>query len=541
MAPKPDIEALKKAKDGLDVLDDIIRYSKTGFASIDPDDIPRCRWYGLYQQRPNEGHFMLRVKVPNGDLSSTQIRTCAQIAIDFGRDLIDITTRQNYQYHWLTIENVPEIFQRLKSAGLTTSGACGDITRNIVGCPVAGISADEFIDASQLAKQLNEFFTDNKEFSNLPRKYKPSISGCHIHCAQPDINCIGFYGAEWTVGGKLERGYGLKVGGGLSTKPYFGADLGVFLRPDEVLPVMKAVTEIYRDAPQLRADRGRARLKFLLHDPKIGIGAEEFRRQLEEKLGRTLQNGGPYPWPANAETDHLGIAPQKQQGLYYVGIGVRAGRLSGTKLLRIAEIADEFSKSARIRNTNKQNFIILDIPEDRLEALQTRLREHELDYQPTVFKRAVVSCTGIEFCNLAVTETKELARRVSVELEERFPGATKNVRIHFSGCPNNCGQNAIADIGLRGGATKVDGEMVQAFDILLGGATGDSRAFGEVCSKKVHATHIGEAIGNLYAGYLHWCTNGESFQQYVTAHTKEQLDAVARGNPMPEAVAQPGP
>jgi len=536
---KVNIEELKKHKDGLDVIHDIHRYAEHGYSSIDPMDFPLFRWYGLYQQRPNDGYFMQRIKIPNGHLTAEQLRVIAGISQEFGRNLIDITTRQTFQYHWLTINNIPEIYSRFASVGMTTSGACGDITRNVVGCPVAGLDANEILNAQPVVNEVSKFLTNNKDFSNLPRKYKISISGCHLHCAQPDINCVGFYGARKGS----EVGFGLKVGGGLSTNPYFGADMNVFLRPEQVMPVLIAVSEIYRDALVLRENRGRARLKFLMHDPKFGMGGEAFRARIQEKLSFTLEELGAHPEPRDAETDHLGIQRQKQEGLYYVGIGVRAGRLSGDKLMQIADVAAEFSTDQSIRNTAKQNFIITNVPEAKLDALKTRLDGLNLDYKPSVFKRALISCTGIEFCNLAVTETKEVGRRVSRELEERFPDATKNVRVHFSGCPNNCGQNAIADIGLRGGKTKgADGVMVEAFDILLGGATGGSRAFAEVTTRKFPSDKIAWAIGNLYEAYTKWCSNGEIFQQFVRAHTKEQLDAIARGLPIPEAApATPEP
>jgi sulfite reductase beta subunit-like hemoprotein len=535
MAGKLNIEEVKQKKDGLDVLADFSRYAETGFQTIDPEDFVRFRWYGVYQQRPNEGHFMMRLRIPNGDLTAEQTRKCAQLAIDHGRNLIDITTRQTFQYHWLTIQSIPVIFDELAKVGIVSTGACGDIARNFVGCPVAGIDAEEIIDASEPLVAASKRLIRDKEFSNLPRKYKISVSGCRIHCGQPDINCVGVFGAEMKVNGVAERGFGVKVGGGLSTRPYFGEDLGVFISPDEVEEVLVAITKVYRDAPELRQDRTRSRLKFLIHDPKIGIGIDGFKKRFLEAMGRNVREGGPFEIPRNTEhTDHLGIHRQKQHGLWYVGIGIRAGRNTGEDMLRFADLAEEFSGNKRIRLTRKQNLILTDIPDSKLGALKAKLDEYGFDYKPSVFKRALVSCTGIEFCNLAVTETKELARRVSLELEEKFPGAEKTVRIHFSGCPNNCGQNAIADIGLRGGKTKVDGQMVDAFDILVGGTTGANRAFGEVASKKVPATHLTEHIGRLYEHFTKWCHNGETFREYVDAHSLEQIDAVGRGLPVPE-------
>jgi len=538
MADKLNIEEIKKNKDGLDVLPDLLRYAETGFDTIPPEDFALFRWYGLYQQRPNEGHFMLRIKVPNGHVSADQLKVLGNIAKDFGRNLIDITTRQDFQYHWLTIDNIPEIFRRLESVGMTTSGACGDITRNVVGCPVTGITKDEYFDSLPHAHAITEMMVNNKEFSNMPRKYKFSVCSCHQQCAQPEINEVGFYGVR--KGDQV--GYGLMVGGGLSTKPYFGADLGVFVKQDEVLKVAHAISEIYRDAEVLRKNRGQARLKFYLHDPKIGIGGPAFLEMIEQKLGYKLEEGVPNPAPRDAESDHLGVQEQKQPGYYYLGLGIRAGRLTGDELLKIADLVEEFSDTKVGRCTNKQNFILTHIPESKLEKLKEKVEEAGFDYKPSIFKRALVSCTGIEFCNLAVTETKEVGRRVSRELEERFPNASRNIRIHFSGCPNNCGQNAIADIGLRGMKTKgPDGVMIEAYDILVGGGTGNDRAFAEVCVKKYPGHDITTAIGNLYENYCNWADNTErTFRDFVRAHSKEQLEAIAKNLPMPEAVEEVG-
>ncbi len=524
MPPTNAVEELKKAKDGLDVYPDILRYAREGFAAITPEDFTRLRWYGFYQQKPKEeGHFMMRLKLPNGNLGANQLREIGRVANDFGRGLADITTRQNFQFHWLKVEQFPEILRRLGAVGITTLGACGDITRNVVGCPVAGIEQDEFVNGEPIAREIHNYFIGNKKYSNLPRKYKISISGCRLHCAQPDINDVGLYGAEWTVNGRTERGFGLKVGGGLSTKPYFAADLGVFLRPEEVLPVVVAITGIFRDSEILRENRSRARLKFLLHDPKIGIGPEKFRTMVEERIGYRLTDGGPYPIPKHTELDHLGICPQKQPGLWYVGVGVTVGRMNGDLLQRIADTAEEFSTHGSLRTTNKQNFLITNVPESRLEALKARLRELDLDYEPSVFKKGVVSCTGIEFCNLAITETKEFGRRVADELTARFPAAPRMVRIHFSGCPNNCGQAWIGDIGLRGGLTKVDGKSIECYDLLAGGTTGAARAFGETAIKKVPKDKVVDVVANLYEAFLGWSNNGETFHEFVKAHTLEQL------------------
>lgn len=532
------MEEIKKRKDGLDVINDILHYATVGFDQINPDDFELFKWYGLYQQRPKTGHFMLRIKLPNGDIQGQQVREIGRITNEHAQGIVDITTRQNFQLHWLTIDKIPEIFRRLNIVGVTTVGACGDDTRNIVGCPVAGYDAQEFFDASPILKRINTHLTGNREFSNLPRKYKISIAGCRLHCAQPDINDIGLYGVETTLNGKREVGFGLKVGGGLSTAPYLAADLGVFVQQDQAFRVVHCISEIFRDSDVLRQDRKKARLKFLIHDPKVGIGMARFRELLEERLGYKLENGGPYEIPKHTELDHLGIFKQKQEGKYYVGIGVTSGRLTGDDLARIGDIAEEFSTDATVRLTNKQNFIIPNVREEQLEALRAKLDAAQLDYNPSVFKKGVISCTGIEFCNLALTETKIRSGVLATELEKRYPGATKGLRVHFSGCPNNCGQNSIADIGLRGCLTKVEGKMVEAFDILVGGTTGAERSFAEVCSKKVPSEQIVDAVSRLYGAFLDWSKNGETFHQFVKSHEKAQLDVIARGLP-PEAAAVP--
>ncbi|MGB9690618.1 MAG: nitrite/sulfite reductase [Candidatus Sumerlaeaceae bacterium] len=520
------VEHLKRQKDGLDVLEDIIRAAAAGFEKMDREYVDLFRWYGLYQQKPKNGYFMLRVKIPNGDLLANQVREVAAIAQEFGRGLVDITTRQNYQLHWIRIENVPEIFHRLQRVGLHTVGACGDVTRNVVGCPIAGIDGTEICDASPLVKRISTYLTGNKEFSNLPRKYKISIAGCRQRCAQPQINDVGLYGIERKVGNRYEFGFGLMVGGGLSTRPYFAADLNVFLSYDQVFDVVREITTIFRDSDVLREDRGKARLKFLIHDPKIGIGAEGFLRLLENKLGYQLERYTAPPPPADTEDDHLGIHPQKQDGLYYVGVGVTSGRTSADRLLRLADIVDQYSTHATLRNTNKQNFIITHIPKDNIPHVVHDLEALGFSPRPSSFRHYMVACTGTEFCNLAITETKALSIELSRKLEEALPNFHRKLRIHISGCPNNCGQTAIADIGLRGGLTKVEGQPVEVYDIQLGGGTGAQPRFAETIMRKVPASALAPTLVRLCKAFEAWAQNGESFRDFVDAHTPEQLIAI---------------
>lgn len=513
-------ESTKLAKDGLDVIHDLYRCAKLGFDAIKPEDMNLFKWYGVYTQRPQEeGCFMLRLKIPGGQLTATQVKAIVGITNDYGRGFLDVTTRQTYQMHWLRIEDFPDIFARLAAVGMTTSGACGDDTRNVVGCPVAGVDKDEIFDASEFTRVVSDYMTDNREFSNLPRKYKISISGCHLHCPQPDINCTSFVGVRRKSG---QPGFAVMVGGGLSTAPHMAQLLSVFVPPDksQVIEVLRHISTIFRDEGYRDLGRRVARLKFLVAD----WGAERFAHELERRLGRKLEpfSADEYSAPADPETDHYGIHAQKQPGLFYVGISCLGGRISADKLQAIAEIAERYGNGT-IRNTNKQNILILNVPESKLDALCKEMRSRGLEYEASNFRRGCVSCTGIEFCKLAVAETKNRAMWLVEELEKRSPGFSDKIRIHFSGCPNNCGQSWIADIGLRGAVTRVNGQPVEAFDMFVGGQLGKTRAFNKLLKGKIVAHDLPVVIGKLLEFYKANHTPNESFQSFVIRTPKEQV------------------
>src|SRR4030095_3145949 len=382
-------EKMKLEKDGLDVIHDIYRYAKTGFGSITADDFDRMKWYGVYRQKPKDsGYFMMRLKLPGGQLKAAQLRVVQSIVDRFAHGFCDITTRQTFQFHWLKIEEIPTIFSDLASVGITTSGACGDITRNVVGCPVAGIDPEEIIDATPYVFAVSRMLSDNKEFSNLPRKYKISISGCCIHCAQPDINCLGFFGVRRVKDGKTETGFGLKVGGGLRSPRKMSVHIPVFVKPEQVHDVAHAVSCIFRDHGY-RHSRTRARLKFLAAD----WGADRLREEIEKLLGYHLETHTEWQFPRDPETDHIGIHKQKQDDLYWVGICFPGGRVRGAALGKIADLAEKYAAPGKdaIRTTNKQNLLLLNIPEANLEAVKKELDALELDYAPTNFRKGCVS------------------------------------------------------------------------------------------------------------------------------------------------------
>lgn len=519
------IEDIKREKDGLDVWPDMLRYSKTGYASITPDDMSRLRWYGIYEQQPKEGYFMLRVKIPGGDISSAQWRALGEIARDYGRGIADITTRQNVQFHWLTVETIPAIIEKMNSVGLTTVGACGDITRNVAGCPVAGIDPHEVYDARHIIAEVTRYFLGNKEFSDLPRKYKITIAGCCHQCHQPQINDLGLSAVRRPVDGKpgeYEVGFHVFVGGGLSTQPYIAKQIDAFIRPEQSLDVCRVVTEIFRDYGY-RVRRNHARLKFLVQD----WGADKFREVLIEKLGWTpepalRQSDLMNAWDSSqAHTDHIGVHPQKQAGLYWIGAAVLTGRLTAEKMLAATNVADRFCDGV-LRTTNQQNLLFPNVAEEDLEEAKGALKHAGYLWDVSTYRRASVACTGTEFCNLAITETKLRLIDIVQHLEAALP-IDENIRINLNGCPNACGHHYTGDIGLQGCLARVNGVQVEAYDICLGGRLGINAKFTRPISRKVPATKVKFALENLLRNYQAERTDDENFGLFVDRHTDDEL------------------
>jgi len=524
-------EENKKNDDGLNVRQRIIDiYSKAGFDSIDPADLRgRFRWYGLYTQRrpgidggktgslPDEElddrYFMLRVRIDGGRLDSRKLRTIAEISNRYARGTADITDRQNIQLHWVEIENVPTIWEMLEEVGLSTTEACGDTPRVIIGCPLAGVAEDEIIDATPQLAEVAERYIGSPEFSNLPRKFKTSIAGCASQCTVPEINDVAFVGVRNADG---EVGYDLLVGGGLSTNPMFAQRLGAFVRPEQLPEVWWGVTSIFRDYGYRRL-RNRARLKFLVKD----WGTAKFREVLEkEYLGYALPDGPPADAPL-PHRDHVGIHRQKD-GRYYVGFAPRVGRLNGDLLRVIADLAEEYG-SGRVRSTAEQKMVILDVPEERTQALADALAEHDLLVSPSVFRRQMMACTGIEYCKLAIVETKQRGIDLIDELERRLPDFDQPLSININGCPNACARIQVADIGLKGQLVMDDdGEQVEGFQIHLGGQVGAS--FGrKIRGLKTTSAGLADYIERVVRRYDEQRSEGESFAQWVARADEADL------------------
>ncbi len=509
-------------------------YAHRGFDSIDPADLRgRFRWMGLYTQRAqgipgtdtghleeedlDAQHFMLRVRIDGGALSTEQLRVIGEISQTFARDTADVTDRENIQLHWVRIEDVPEIWRRLESVGLQTTEACGDCPRVMLGSPVAGISADEVIDGTPALREIVERYIGDPSFANLPRKYKTAISGQQD--VAHEVNDIAFVGVVHPEHGP---GFDLHVGGGLSTNPKLAVRLGAWVPLDEVAEVWVGVTSVFRDYGYRRL-RTRARLKFLVTD----WGPEKFRQVLEDEyLGRKLVDG-PAPDPIAGTIDHVGIHDQVD-GKKYVGVAPSAGRTSGSTLVGIAKAAED-AGSARVRLTPYQKILVLDVPEDRLESLTTALDHLGLPARPSVFRRATMACTGIEFCKLAFVDTKERARDLVEDLEKRLaevaPELETPISIHLNGCPNSCARVQVADIGLKGQIVNdAEGNPAAGFQVHLGGGLGLDSGFGrKLRGHKVLSEDLGPYVERVVRAFVEDRHDGERFAQWVVRADEGRL------------------
>jgi len=518
------IEQIKNRKDGLDALSDIYRYAERGEYRITAEDEALFKWYGVYTQRPaDDGYFMVRIRIPGGQLSGRQLLAIAELSSKFGKGLADITVRQNIQLHWVRIENIPEIFGTLDRVGLTTTDACGDTVRNIISCPVAGVDADELYDTTPLMRRVNEFFVGNRDFSNLPRKFKIAITGCALRCVYPEINDIGVF----AVNDNGSVTFRARVGGGLSTTPRFSKDLGVLVEPDQVVDLCAAVAAVFRDNGN-RENRKRARLKFLVEQWEIPRFREEVEARLGWKLRRAEQPEAP---PISArDRSHLGIHRQRGDSLHYIGVALVGGRTSSDELRLLAELAEKHGRR-RLRTTNTQNIILLDIDSENLETIKHDLKSAGFDYEPSWARRGLIACTGIQFCKLAIAETKNRARELDqyladqVDLEDR-------PRISVTGCPNACGQHHICDVGLEGSLTTIDGVKKETFQVFLGGGVGEHETFGRRVGARIPSDELAESMARLFTRYKEDRADNETFQEFCLRHSSEELTDYLHGLPV---------
>lgn len=536
--PLNPVEELKSTANPLRVRERIeTMYSRWGFWSIPPADLrQRFKWWGLYtQRRPGidggktavldphqleDEYFMMRVRSDGGQLSVAQARAIATISREFGRDSADVSDRQNIQMHWIRIEDVPEIFRRLEAVGLDTTEACGDVPRVILGSPIAGVAPDELIDPTPYMREIYDRYIGDPSFSNLPRKFKTAITGLPVPDVAHEVQDVAFTAVDHP---ELGVGFDLWVGGGLSTTPMLGQRVGAFVAPERVSDVWAGVIGIFRDYGYRRL-RTKARLKFLVRD----WGIEKFREILEtEYLGYALPDGpGPRTEEPGSRRDHIGVHRQRD-GKFWIGTAPRVGRISGTILQGIADAA-EAAGSDRIRLTPFQKILVLDIPEDRLAPTRAALGALGLEDTPREFRRNTMTCTGIEFCKLAIVETKATAADVVAKLDAALPTLDTPITIHVNGCPNSCARVQVADIGFKGQLVLDDetGKQVPGFQVHLGGrlGKGDDDEFGrKIRGHKVKADGMPEYVERVTRNYLAARTEGESFATWVFRASDQEL------------------
>jgi ferredoxin-nitrite reductase len=537
------VEQMKLSRHPFEVAQAVIdTYSKQGPDSINavPGEQERLKWVGMYPQRQGGDAFMMRIKVPGGVMTAAQVREVG-VAADayaegpddspvFGNRYADLTTRQDIQLHWIRIADVPRIWQRFWDVGLTTVQACGDSARNVCACPVSGIDADEVVDALPVAQAISAYFTGNREYANLPRKFKIAVTGCLEDCARVEINDIGLWPAEQADG---SIGFNVLIGGGLSDGERMASDIDVFIRPDQAVELCRGVAQVFGELGN-RENRGLARMRYLAQE----LGPEGFRAALDERTKFTLDPAG-RELTSRFRGDHVGVHPQKQPGLVYVGCSVPVGRMHGIDLIETARLAETYGDGG-VRIGTDQNLILSGVPEERLDDLLAEPLLAKYSPFPGPFERGVVACTGSEFCRFAVVETKERAVKWARHLDAQLTAAGADgggaddagvIRMHFSGCSASCAQPQIADIGFRGDIAHVDAHIEEAVDIGLGGSLGPDAAFIDWVTGAMPVDKVPDALVRVVTRYQAERRAGEPFHRWARRTPESELASTLSGAP----------
>jgi ferredoxin-nitrite reductase len=529
------IERLKRDRPPLDVRDELPELIARGYEDVPEEDIVRLYWWALAHDKPKVGTFMVRVKVAGGLVSAAQLRALGAISREFGRDEAELTTRQGIQLHWVPLAELPSVMDAIEAAGLTTNGGEGDTVRNITGCPVAGLTADELFDVTPVIREVAGHFYGNRDFSNLPRKHKYTIAACPAQCNAPEISDVALLAVE--QGGR--EGFALRIGGGMTNTPRISRDVGVFIPREDTVEVLEAVTNAWQRDLRYRISRAKARIKFMMDD----YGPEGMRAKIEEQLGRRLEDGAA-PEPKQ-DADHLGIHPQRhvagQGERVYIGVSVPSGRITGTKLETLADLVESYGGDLRF--TRQQNFILGNVPVERVEQVKATL--HEMGYgldRGRAFGRSL-ACTSHQFCNYSVAETKGKLDELLDELTAHYGSEPiGDLAIHMDGCPHACAQHWVGEIGLQGTTTRVEGsdERVEAYDLTVGGGLGTRTAIGRRLLRRVPTTEINTVIDRLVGAWLEQRNvKGDpafTLGDYCRAHTDDELVAVATGAELAQAV-----
>ena len=525
------VEKIKLERHPLEVRDAVVEtYSRRGIQAIDevPGEYERLKWVGIYPQNQGGNAFMLRIKVPGGVLAPDQAQVIGQMAIDFangpipnphfGNNFLDITTRQDIQMHWIRIENVPEIWRRLEAVGMTTVQACGDSARNVLCCPVSGIDYKEVLNAYPAARAISDYFTGNREYANLPRKFKMSVTGCVEDCAQAEINDIGMLPARLEDG---TIGFNVRVGGGLSDGPRMASDIDVFVRPEQAVEITRGIAQVYGELGD-RENRWTCRMRYLVQE----LGPEGFREELEKRTAFELTPAGE-ELTNHYRGDHIGVHLQKEDGLYYVGLNVTVGRMSGEDFVEAGRLAGKYG--GEIRLATDQNLIITGVSEEWLDELLAEPLLERYSPNPRAFERGVVACTGNEFCRFAIVETKIRAVEWAREMDGRIGDVGQEaIRMHFSGCSASCAQPQIGDIGFRGETAKTKDAIVEGVDIGLGGSLGKDAAFIDWVEGAKPAEEVPDALAAVFELFEEERREGEHFHEWARRKKNAELREALR-------------
>ena len=517
------VERIKRDKAPLGIRDELPALIAAGYEAVPEEDIVRLQWWGLYHDKPKIGTFMLRVKLPAGFVEPEKLRAIGEVSNRFGRGVGELATRQNVQLHHLALDSLPDVFAQLDAAGITTAGGCGDTVRNITGSPVQGIDPLELFDCTDVIQEAADFFYGNPDFSNLPRKHKYSIAATPDRDNAPEINCIALVGALH----EGQEGFGVLVGGGLSSVPRIAQELGVIVPKDEAVEVLAAITGAWAADLNYRVSRVKARLKFMIDD----IGPEGMRARVEERLGRTLADFA-LPAPELASRDHLGVNAQKQPGLSYIGVPVHLGLISGDQMIAVADIAERAGADVRI--TRQQNFLVANVPDERVPEVVAELEGIGFSLAINHVRGRSVGCTGEPHCNFSVTETKQRLGRLIEYLEERFGDAISQLGLQLDGCPHACAQHWIADLGFQGTTARdADGKRVQAYDIFVRGGLGPDAQIGKALFRRVPSEELDAAVAGLIQGWLEGRSgDDESFPVFARRQSDEELGLAAGLEPV---------
>ncbi|QLD88674.1 ferredoxin--nitrite reductase [Natronomonas salina] len=533
------VERWKQEKHPLDVVEDVRRYAdeEMTFEEIEAEaghgEWERLKWAGMYAHGNHDDYFMVRTKVPGGRLTPEQAEVVGEVADEYatapeefggseqnpiwGDAFLDVTTRQDVQMHWIEVEDVPEIWDRYDEVGLTTIQGCGDSARNVLGCPAAGLDDHECFDAQPVVDAVSEFFTENREYANLPRKFKMTVTGCRQDCAQSQINDVGLVPARKSIGDDDYYGFHARVGGGLSDGPRMASTLDVFVRPEDAVEFCRAIAQTFKELGD-RHNRGVCRMRYLVEQ----MGPEKFEAAVRDRCAVDLRERG-VDLTEGYAGDHVGVHDQREDGLQYVGFNVIGGRMGGEEFAQAARAAREHgTEASTVRLATDQNFLVTHVPEENVDDLLAEPWARDYQPDPGPFSRGAVGCTGSEFCNYGIIETKNRVRRWAKELDERIdtPDDLEVVRMHMSGCSASCAQPQIADIGFRGETVKVetednaDDDIVEGMDFGLGGSLGADNEFLNWVEAAVPAESVIPAMEQLFEAYADEREDGERFYEW---------------------------